>query len=129
MKKKLWRESWLGLVGELTSLELQKNSKINITRGNAHRSFYNAVNVYFNDLLFGFDYEFYIKENYITQAEYEIIKDWHNELDKYILSIGENPSLTTLLLNKDWLSILHHGVIVKHKLKRMIPEYEKKHLE
>jgi len=73
MTKEIWRQIWLESNYKLTSFALQKNCWITIPNGNNHASYDDFVNCYFKDVLFGFDYQFYIDSKFITLKEYEII--------------------------------------------------------
>jgi len=94
-----------------------------------YRSFDDFVNIYVDKVLCGYDYQFYIEENWLTQAEYEIIKDWHNEIENYILSINDDSNDTTIISDNKCLSILHNGMLVKQKLMLIISESEKEYLK
>jgi len=87
------------------------------------------VNSYFKDVLFGSDYQFYIGVKFITQKEYEIIMDWHTDLNNYIPPNGNNFDNLAIFSDKKWLSILFKGIYAKQKLISAIAEGEKRNLE
>ena len=87
------------------------------------------MNWYFKDVLFGFDYHFYFDAKFITQKEYEIIIDWHNELNNYIPPNGNDFDNPAIFADKKWLSILFKGMYAKQKLKSAISDREKVNLE
>jgi len=129
LTKEIWRQSWLESINNLTSYALQKNCWITIPNGNYHWSFVNFVNSYFKDVLFGSDYQFYIGVKFITQKEYEIIMDWHTDLNNYIPPNGNNFDNLAIFSDKKWLSILFKGIYAKQKLISAIAEGEKRNLE
>jgi len=129
MTKEIWRQRWLESINKLTSYALQKNSWTTFPDKNYHRSFVDFVNCYFEDVLFGFDYQFYIGAKYITPKEYEIIIDWHNELNNYVPPNGNDFDNLAIFSDKKWLSILFKGLYAKQKLLSAIPESEKANLE
>lgn len=129
MYKELWRQSWLDAINGLTSLELQKNNHVKMNDYSSHRSFDDYVNFYFGELLCGFNYDFYVEEmNWITQEEYETVKNWHYELEYGLFSSFEYSNIEEILNDAIWYSILQDGILVKQKLISIIPEAEKKYL-
>jgi len=129
MTKEIWRQRWLESINKLTSYALQKNCWITIPNGNNHSSYDDFVNCYFKDVLFGFDYQFYIGAKYITPKEFEIIIDWRNELKNYFPPNGKDFDNLTIFSDKKRLSILFKGLYAKQKLISAIPEGEKENLE
>jgi len=129
MTKVIWRQRWLESINKLTSYALQKNSWITIPSGNYHWSFIDFVNCYFKDVLFGFDYQFYIDAAYITQKEYDIIIVWHTELKNYISPNGNDFDNLAIFADKKWLSIMFKGIYAKQKLESAISDVEKEYLE
>ncbi|HZK98098.1 MAG TPA: hypothetical protein VFC67_28100 [Prolixibacteraceae bacterium] len=129
MTKEIWRQSWLESINKLTSYALQKNCWKTFPSGSYQWSFVDFVNYYFKDVLFGFDYQFYAGAKYITQKEYEIIIDWHTELNNYIPPNGNDFDNLAIFSDRKWLSILFKGMFAKQTLISAIPEYEKEFLE
>jgi len=129
MTKQLWRKNWLRSINELTSLELQKNSWANINNDSYHRSFADFRRRYFQEVLLGIDYQFYIKEGWLTRKEFEIIKEWHNELELYVPPPNSyEQDGMTILSDKEWQSIVRFGMFTKRKLMIFISEKENKFL-
>lgn len=130
MDKELWRHNWLGAINGLTSFELHEDSEVKIAYNASSRTFGDFVNFYFGDLLFGFSYDFYVDEiNWITQEEYEAIKDWHYELEYALFADGEYSKKNNIPNETKWPSILRNGILSKQKLLAIIPEAEKKYLK
>jgi len=121
MKKEIWRHSWLESIHKLTSFKLQNNIIVNMGNGVSYWPFDILVNNYIDKVLLGFDYQYYTDEmNFLSPEEYEIIKDWHNELEDYILLIGDESDETV---------ILRDGKLAKQKLLAVLPESEKQYLK
>ena len=130
MKKEIWRYSWLESIHNLTSFKLQSNIIVNMANGTSHWSFDILVNNYIDNVFLGFDYPYYTDElNYLSPEEFEIIKDWHNELEDYILLIGDDSVETVNLRDKLLISFLQNGKLVKQKLLAILPEAEKQYLK
>ena len=129
MTKEIWRQRWLESINKLTSYALQKNCWITIPNGNYQWSFADFVNSYFKDVLFDFDYQFYVGVKYITEKEHEIIIDWHNELKNYIPPNDNDSDNLAIFADKKWLSILFKGLYAKQKLLSAISQGEKQNLE
>lgn len=130
MKKEIWRYSWLESIHKLTSFKLQSNIIVNTANGTSHWSFDILVNNYIDNVLLGFDYPYYTDEmNYLSPEEFEIIKDWHNELEDYILLIGDDSIETVNLHDKLLISFLENGKLVKQNLLAVLPEAEKHYLK
>ena len=60
--------------------------------------------------------------------EYEIIKDWHNDFDEYLLPDSDEFSSSSILNYSKWLSICKKGILAKEKLKLILPKSENKFL-
>jgi hypothetical protein len=130
MKKEIWRHSWLESIHKLTSFKLQNNIIVNMGNGVSYWPFDILVNNYIDKVLFGFDYQYYTDEmNYLSSEEYEIIKDWHNELEDYILLIGDESDETVILRDRLLISFLQNGKLAKQKLLAVLPESEKQYLK
>ena len=130
MKKEIWRQSWLESIHKLTSFKLQNNIIVNMGNGVSYWPFDILVNNYIDKVLLGFDYQYYTdKMNYLSSEEYEIIKDWHNELEDYILLIGDESDETVILRDRLLISFLQNGKLAKQKLLAVLPESEKQYLK
>jgi len=130
MKKEIWRRSWLESIHKLTSFKLQNNIIVNMGNGVSYWPFDILVNNYIDKVLLGFDYQYYTdKMNYLSSEEYEIIKDWHNELEDYILLIGDESDETVILRDRLLISFLQNGKLAKQKLLAVLPESEKQYLK
>ena len=124
--KKIWRERWLGCINELTSLDLQKKSWLDKTHTNPHWSFVEFMCSYFDDLSIDDNYKYQIDNGWLTDQELEIIKDWHEALDKYNAPKNDDYDHEAILKDPKWLDILQSGQIMKSKLASTLNETEKK---
>lgn len=124
--KNLWRERWLGCINELTSLDLQKKSWLDKTHSNPHWSFVEFMCSYFDDLGIEDNYKYPIDNGWLTDQEFEIIKDWHEALDKYNSPKNDDYDHSAILIDSKWLDILQSGLIMKSKLVSTLNEIEKK---
>jgi len=130
MKKEIWRINWLDSIHELTSFKFQKNSSVDMSNGRSYWRFDSLVNKYIDKVLSGFDFQFYTEKiNYLSPEEYETIKDWHNELEDYIMLIGDDSDQAVILRDQLMISFLHNGKRIKQKLRAILPESEKRYLK
>ncbi|MCU0402724.1 MAG: hypothetical protein MUE75_17260 [Algoriphagus sp.] len=125
-EKNLWRERWLGCINELTSLDLQKKSWLERTHINQHWSFVEFMCSYFDDLGIDDHYKHPIDKGWLTDQEFEIIKNWHEALDKYNTTKNYDYDHAAILDDPNWLEILHIGLTMKSKLAQTLNEKEKK---
>ena len=128
MEKKAWRQKWLKSINDLTSIDIPIESEIITNNSSAHQLFVNLANYYFDNILFGIDYNFFIPRKFITQEEYNIISNWHNELENYIFSLS-NFGGVYILNDSNWIQIIQNSVLAKQKLISILPESEKIYLK
>lgn len=114
--KNLWRERWLGCINELTSLDLQKKSWLDNTHTNPHWSFVEFMCSYFDDLAIDDNYKYPLDNGLVTRQEYEIIKEWHEALDKYDSPKNVDYDNEAILNDPKWIEILQTGINAKNKL-------------
>lgn len=124
--KKIWREKWLSSINELTSLDLQKKSWLDKTHTNPHWSFVEFMSCYFDDLGIENNYKYPIDNSFLTDQEFEIIKYWHEVLDKYNPPKNDDYEHEAILTDPKWLDILQTGLTMKNKLASTLNETEKK---
>ena len=126
--KNLWRERWLVCINELTSLDLQKKSWLDKKHTNPHWSFIEFMCNYFDDLGIDDHYRYPIEKGWLTNQEFEIIKDWHEVLDKYDSPNNNDYDHSTILNDLKWLDILQIGLKMKSKLASTLNDTEQKTL-
>ncbi len=124
----LWRQRWLHCINQLTSLELQKASWLDMTHSNPHWSFIEFMCCYFDELFIDDNYKYPLDKSLVTQKEYDIIKDWHEEIDKYSAPKNDDYNNQAILNDPKWLDILQSGVNVRNKLAETLNESEKQYL-
>lgn len=123
--KELWRERWLECVNELTSLELQMKSWLDTTQTNPHWSFIEFMCIYFDDLHLDDHYQYFLNKGWITSEEFEIIKDWHEALDKYKSPRNDDHDRQSILNDPKWREIVEKGINSKNKLVEVVSSKEK----
>jgi hypothetical protein len=128
MTKEAWRLRWLDCINELTSLDLQRKSWLDRTHTNPHWSFIEFMCCYFDELVIDDNYKKLLRDVWVTKQEYEIIKDWHQALDKYDSPQNDDYDHEAILNDPKWLHILQMGVNVRIKLAEIISETEKPYL-
>jgi len=124
--KILWRNRWLDCINELTSLDLQNKSWLDKTHKNPHWSFVEFMCSYFDDLGIDDSYKYPLDKGWVTDKEFEIIRDWHEKLDKYNSPKNDDYDHVRILNDPKWLDILQSGLIIKRKLALILNEAEKK---
>lgn len=126
MQKELWRKRWLESINELTSLTLQKQSWLDKTnKSNPHWSFVEFRCCYFDDLGIYNDYDYQLKNEWITKKEFDIIKPWHKMMDQYNSPKNDDYDVEAILADKNWLSIIEVGEKTKKELSKVINQKEK----
>ena len=126
--KALWRKSWLRSINELTSFELQLKSWLDRKNSNPHWSFGEFMCSYFDDLVIDDNYKDQLNKGWASNEEIEIIKAWHEALDKYDSPNNNDFDHEAILNDPKWLDILQIGVNTKNKLAETLNETEKQFL-
>lgn len=121
----MWRERWLRSVNELTSLELQRKSWLDKTHTNPHWSFIEFMCCYFDDLVIDDKYKYQLDKGWISNLEYELIEDWHIELDNYNAPNNDDYDNEAILNDPKWLEILEIGIKAKVELAKTLDETER----
>jgi len=121
----MWRERWLRSINELTSLELQRKSWLNKAHTNPHWSFIEFTCCYFDDLVIDDNYNYQLDKGWISNLEYELIKDWHIELDNYNAPNNDVYDNKSILNDPKWLEILEIGIKAKEELAKTLDETER----
>ena len=124
MKKELWRNRWLSCINELTSLKLQKDSWLDKTNLNSHWSFVEFICSYFDDLGVDNNYDYQLKNDWISKNEFEKIKDWHELLDKYESPNNDDSNHKSILKDENWLAIVEEGLKTISELKKSLNKKE-----
>lgn len=127
LTKEIWRKRLFEAINELTSQNLQKESWQNRENKNPHWTFVEFMCCYFDDLLI-YDYPYYINNNWISQKEYEIIKDWHISIDNYKSPNGDDYCIEAILNDSEWNNILQKGLKAKKELLKILDKVEKQYL-
>ncbi len=72
------------------------------------------------------NYKYQFDNAWLTNQEFDIIKDWHHNLDKYDSPKNDDYDHVAILENAKWLDIIKRGQIMKSKLIGVLNEIEKK---
>ncbi|GAA4842227.1 hypothetical protein [Algivirga pacifica] len=124
MIEEIWRNRWLSCINELTSLRLQRESWLDKTNSNPHWSFVEFMCSYFDDLGIDNNYAHQLNNDLISNKEFEIIKPWHELLDKYNSPKNDDYDVEKILEDKEWQLIVEKGVKVKIELSNCLNEAE-----
>ena len=124
MQKELWRNNWLYSINELTSLELQRKSWLDKSNTNPHWTFVEFMCSYFDDLGIDNNYEYQLNEGWISQNEFEIVKPWHELLDKYNSQTNDDYDFKAILKDKNWQLIIEKGKETKSALSKISSKKE-----
>jgi hypothetical protein len=126
MQRELWRNRWLSCINELTSLELQRKSWLDLTNTNPHWSFGEFMCSYFDDLGIDNNYEYQLNKGWISKSEFELIESWHKLLDRYNAPMKDDYDVEAILKDKEWQLIVEQGQKAKTELSKILSEDESK---
>lgn len=124
--RKNWRPNWLSSINELTSLDLQKRSWLDPKAPSPHWSFGEFMCSYFDDLGVENNYKDPLERGLLSQQEFEILRVWHEQLDKYEAPNKNNYAVQKILNDSKWLAIIEIGKQAKNNLGQIIDETERK---
>jgi hypothetical protein len=125
LNKDTWRKAWLNSIYELTTYNLQERTWLDRNNTNPHYTFGEFLCSYFDDLLNDIPYEEYIKMCWVSDKEYQILKEWHSRLDEY-QSPGNNDFDPIAVLNDPlWKDIVKQGESTRLKLLEVLADDEK----
>src|SRR5690606_28326293 len=96
------------------------------TNTNPHWSFVEFISCYFDDLGIDNNYEYHLKNDWISKNEFETIKLWHQLLDNYNSPTNDVYDVEAILNDKQWQLIVEEGQKAKSKLSKIISEEENK---
>jgi len=125
MGKELWRNRWLSCINEFTSLNLQRQAWVNKRNSNPHWSFVEFMSSYFDDLGIDNNYEYQLKQGWVTRTELDTVSTWHQLLYKYNSPKNDDYDVEAILCDKNWLVIIEEGEKAKNELCEIISDEEK----
>lgn len=126
--KDIWRKRWLSCINKLTSLDLQRKSWLDKTNTNPHWTFVEFMCTYFDDLAIDNSYKYQLEKEWVLKQEFEIIKEWHEELDKFHSPQNDDYDHEAILNDPKWLEIVQMGVNARNKLAKTLSERERQFL-
>jgi hypothetical protein len=121
----LLRTRWLNSINQLTSLELQQKSWLDINKDSPRWSFVEFCCMYLDDLSFNDTYSNWIEEGIITKKEYKTIKNWHEALLKYEAPQGDHYNHSAILNDPLWQQIVQLGFTSKKRLAVLLIKEER----
>ena len=129
MTKENWRKRWLESIYELTNIELQTLTWLDKTNTNPYWSFIEFTSCYFDDLLDNCKYDYCLSKNFITEFEYNVLKDWHIKLEAYDSPNKDDYDNEAILSDPKWREIIEVGREMKNNLSNILSEKEKQILQ
>ncbi|MEZ4830058.1 MAG: hypothetical protein R3C61_27810 [Bacteroidia bacterium] len=123
--REVWRPNWLTSINELTCLNLQKRSWLDTKASSPHWTYVEFMCCYFDGLAIDNNYKDPLERGLISLEEFEIIKDWHEQLDKYEEPNKDCYNVRKILDDPKWLEIIEIGLIAKSKLGQILNEVER----
>lgn len=125
-----WRKQWLDRIFELTAIEFQKKTWLDKT-GNLspHFSFVEFMCSYFDDLISGNTYEYFIQQNLISFIELSVIKEWHEKLQKYKAPNNDDYNVEAILSDREWNGIMKIGEEARNELIKILSLSEANYLK
>lgn len=127
-QKEHWRQLWLESIYELTSIDLQRDRWLDKNNNNPHYTFIEFNACYFDDLLSDMEYQHYIEVGWVSSNEYEIIKEWHKELDDYQPPENDHYNHSAILQDLKWINIVEKGRQARIQLIEIVTEKEMSYL-
>ncbi|NVO30731.1 hypothetical protein [Hymenobacter lapidiphilus] len=124
MDKQYWRSMWLSSIAELTNLDLQIEKWLDASNANPHWGYVEFMCCYFDDVFQGRKYEDFLSDGWISEAEYDCVKDWHELLDAHKAPNNENYNDLAIVNDLEWRRIVAIGVIAKEQLIKLLPSDE-----
>jgi hypothetical protein len=125
-----WRSRWLNLIFDLTTIEYQRKTWLDVTGTytSPYFSFIEFMCCYFDDLLVD-SYQSCIDEGLVLIEEFGVMQEWHNLLDKYESPNNEDYNREAILKDTKWLEIVAIGKQARQKLEEILPPKEAEHLK
>ena len=121
VKTEKWRKKWLSSINELTSLNLQMKSWLNDQNKNPHWSYVEFRCTYFDDLFLD---ENCLKLSWISDHEFNILKDWHKNLREYEAPKNNVYDHQAILKDSKWLDIVELGRKITNLLTNILTPNE-----
>ena len=130
--RKNWRFRWLGLLFEFSHIDYQRRLWFDKIYSNEIGWFSEDICQYFDDLYLDDNYVTHLEDGTITQKEFDIIKEFHLVLDRFVEmtnKLGDSFDESKILENPDWIMICNKGTSVWKNLKKVITDTEEiKHM-
>lgn len=115
--RELWRVRWKASIEELTSLEHQRKTWLDLAEASVHYFFVEFMCCYFDDLLCGLSYSQLVENGYVSEQEKAILIEWHTALDNYNSPQNNDYDDAAILNDPEWLRIVDLGAVAWKNLK------------
>src|SRR5690242_4076682 len=115
MNKEIWRVRWLTAISELTNLDLQLKMWLDENNANPHWGFVEFMCCYFDDVFCGETYQDFLRDKWLTEAEYSCVKQWHDELLNYHAPNANDYDDVAVLNDPKWRNIVALGAKVRQE--------------
>ena len=123
-----WRNNWLISLLSLSDIDLQRERWLNKEIRNPHWSYVEFMCTYFDDTLYGQDYEFVLRDGLVREREYECIKNFHDALKKYKTPNDDDYDVMAILNDNKWQEITALGKASLERLKNLLISEEEKEI-
>ena len=112
----LWRVRWKASIEELTSLDHQRKTWLDVEKPSVHYTFVEFMCCYFDDLLCGMSYNQLVENGYVSEQEKATLLEWHNTLDRYNSPGNDDYDDAAILNDPEWIQIVALGAVAWEKL-------------
>jgi len=122
--RRSWRLLWLSSINELTDIDLQRATWLDMENLNPHWTYVEFMCSYFDDSHTENNYESPLKWGFLSEEEFTAIQRWHELLDAYEEPV-EYYDHKGILEDEKWLQIAQLGLECKRELSKHLNEEEK----
>ena len=123
------RCTWIECLYELSHLEYQKNLWIEAKYEGLVGDFWESICTYFNDINLEEGYRTWIEQGLISNQEFEIVREFHQNLDEYVEQTNkENLSDLEILKDSRWHAIVAKAKNVWERMKNEVSTKELEHM-
>ena len=117
-----WRAQWLGSIGEIGDIALQRATWLNPANGNPHYSYAEYRCCYFDDLHLDEGYDRLIEEGFVTAAEAVAVSEFHALLSAHKSPTGGQYDHQAILADPKWLAVVQAGRAAADRLEPLLTD-------
>ncbi|GAB2942392.1 hypothetical protein GCM10027048_03710 [Hymenobacter coalescens] len=103
--REMWRVRWKSSIEELTSIEHQRKTWLDVVKPSVHYTYVEFMSCYFDDLLCGLTYNQLMDNGYVSKWEKDILTEWHEALNSYNSPCNDDYNDEAILNDPEWLRI------------------------